>query len=82
MEACRCGHPKDAVTPHPCHWRSPGGRCGSPATQRFYNARPVCLSGVHMKLAVDETWACDEHWQVFLKMLADRDAVKTPADQG
>lgn len=82
METCRCGHPKDAVTPHPCHWQSPVGRCGAPSVQRFYNARPACLAGVQMKLVVDDTWACDEHWAVFQKMLADRAAVKGTAERG
>jgi len=61
MSTCRCGHSGDG--PHPCHHN--GYTCGKPAQQRFYNARPVCLSGVQTKVAVDETWACDEHWESF-----------------
>lgn len=65
MAECRCGHTGEG--PHPCHAK--GHTCGKPATQRFYNARPVCLSGMQMKLGVSETWACDECWEEFKAMM-------------
>jgi len=59
---CRCGYegPDDQ---HPCHGR--GYTCRQPAEHRFYNARPVALAGVQMKLSVDDTFACDECWAEF-----------------
>lgn len=39
--------------------------CKKPATQRFYDALPVCLAGAQMKFVVSETWACDECWASF-----------------
>ncbi len=73
--------------PHPCHWVGPSGRCAGPATRRFYDPnppdKPASLSGVHMKLSVTDTFACDEHWQVFQGMLRAREAkVKPAAAQG
>lgn len=66
---CRCGHRADSTEPHPCHKynRFGGGRCGKPATQRFYNPAPgrvpyAQVAGVQLKLEVAETWACDECW--------------------
>ena len=60
MDTCRCGH-KDGDDFHPCHAKA--YTCRKPATQRFYNPRPVCLAGVQMKFAVNETWACDDCWE-------------------
>lgn len=65
-EKCRCGHQGDEV--HPCH--ADGYQCRKPAEQRFYNARPVALTGVMMKLEMTETWACDECWKRFIEALA------------
>lgn len=64
---CRCGH-ADAGLPHPCH----GGAytCRKPARQYFYNPRPVALAGMQMKLGISETWACDECWDSFVKLMA------------
>lgn len=62
MSACRCGH-RDGEGPHPCH--ADDFRCGRPAKQRLYNARPAVLAGMQMKLTVTETWACDECWERF-----------------
>jgi hypothetical protein len=55
---CRCGW--NGEGDHPCHYGA--YTCGKPATQRFYNARPVCLAGAQLKFGVMETWACDDHW--------------------
>lgn len=57
-KGCRCGWNGEGE--HPCHWGA--YTCRKPAKQRFYGAKPVCLSGVQMKLGVSETRACDEHW--------------------
>lgn len=89
MDTCRCGHPKDAIVPHPCHWVGPGGMCGGPATRRFYAqpGRPASLAGVQMKapvapqVVVNDTFACDEHWKVFQGMLKERET-KVKADHG
>lgn len=62
---CRCGH--DGKGPHPCH--AVGYTCRKPATQRFYNARPVALAGVQMKFQATNTWACDECWNTLKKLL-------------
>jgi len=66
-QKCRCGHPNDSTSPHPCHGM--GHTCGRPAQQRFYNPRPAHLAGVQMKLEVSETWACDECWAWFRGLL-------------
>lgn len=65
MAHCRCGH--DGQGPHPCHAKA--YECRKPATQRFYNAQPVALSGMQMKLQVQDTWACDECWEEFKAMV-------------
>ncbi len=65
MKTCRCGYSGEGD--HPCH--AEGYTCGKSAKQRFYNPRPVALSGFQMKLQVEETWACDEHWESFQKQL-------------
>jgi hypothetical protein len=62
---CRCGF--DGNGPHPCH--NNGYSCRKPAAQRFYNPTPVALAGVQMKLEMSETWACDECWAGFRKLL-------------
>ena len=78
MEAagrCRCGHPNDSPTPHPCHGK--GYTCRRPAARRFYNPRLVSLAGMQMKVgAVGETWACDACWAEFkaLRATAQGDA--------
>lgn len=64
-KSCRCGFSGEGS--HPCH--NNGYTCRKPATQRFYNARPVALAGVQMKLQADETWACDECWEGFKEFL-------------
>lgn len=77
--SCRCGHPNVSTSPHPCHKykHKPGGRmnelvrCGKPAEQRFYNAHPVALAGVQMKLEVTESWACEECWVEFKVMMQE-----------
>ena len=58
---CRCGY--DNVGEHPCHGNA--YTCGKPSKQRFYNARPVALAGMQMKLEVTDTFACDECWIKF-----------------
>ena len=66
---CRCGwRPTEDHPPeHPCHAKA--YQCRKPARQRFYNARPVALSGMQMKLQVTDTWACDECWAEFQAMV-------------
>ena len=59
---CRCGHAASDA-PHPCHRK--GYTCGKPAKQRFYAPKTVSLSGVMMKVAVTDTWACDDCWANF-----------------
>ena len=83
---CRCGHAAGSKDPHPCHWRDFGGRCGQPATQRFYNPTPgrvpyAQVAGVQLKLELVDTWACDAHWAVFQRMLEEA-AQKSSASQG
>lgn len=74
-DKCRCGRDASNDKPHPCHGN--GYSCpNSGAKQHFYNARPTCLSGMQMKLAADETWACDKCWESFSKLLA-HEASKT-----
>lgn len=65
METCRCGYIGEGE--HPCH--AEGYTCGKPAKQRFYNPQTVALSGMQMKFQVQDTWACDQHWEEFLKLL-------------
>lgn len=76
MTTCRCGH--DGNGPHPCHMSVYS--CRKPATQRFYNPRPVALAGVQMKLEMDETWACDECWAAFLALVQNEK--KPPTSPG
>jgi hypothetical protein len=57
---CRCGYTAGAG-PHPCHGNN--YRCKRPAEQRFYNATAVSLSGMQMKLQVNDTFACDICWK-------------------
>jgi len=64
MNACRCGH--DGQGSHPCHAKA--YKCRKPASQRFYNAQRVALTGMQMKLQVQDTWACDECWEEFKAM--------------
>jgi hypothetical protein len=61
VKKCRCGF--DGTGAHPCHFG--GYTCGRQASQRFYNARPVSLAGMQMKVEATDTWACDEHWAEF-----------------
>lgn len=61
MPTCRCGHA--GQDPHPCHGNAYA--CKKPATQRFYNARPAHVAGMQMKLQVDDTWACDDCWNLY-----------------
>lgn len=61
MNTCRCGHVGDGE--HPCHGNA--YTCRKPSKQRFYNARPVALAGMQMKLQVTDTWACEECWIKF-----------------
>lgn len=58
---CRCGF--DGNGEHPCH--GDAYTCKKPSKQRFYNPRPVALSGMQMKLEVRDTFACDECWERF-----------------
>lgn len=58
---CRCGY--DGVGDHPCHGRAYS--CKRPASQRFYDPRPVSLAGVQMKFQVSDTWACNDCWTTF-----------------
>jgi len=63
VEACRCGH--TGTDPHPCHGN--GYQCKRPAKQRFYNVTTVALSGMQMKLQVNDTFACDICWKEWSK---------------
>ena len=75
-EHCRCGHPTDSTEPHPCHWGD--YTCREPATHFFY-AQPgigkFALAGAQMKVSANDSWACDTHRQLFLKELADVEAL-------
>ena len=64
-DRCRCGHPSKSTDPHPCH--ANGYTCRRHAKQRFYPAMLASLAGVQMKIAVHESWACDECWAEFQK---------------
>ena len=66
---CRCGAKKDD-TPHPCHGEA--YTCRKPAERRWYNARPVALSGMQMKVQVEDTWACEECWSKFKSVGKER----------
>jgi hypothetical protein len=61
QNACRCGW--DGKGEHPCHWGA--YTCRKPAKQRFYGAHLACLAGMQPKLGIHETWACDEHWDLW-----------------
>lgn len=65
---CRCGH--NGEGDHPCHYGV--YTCGKPSTQRFYNAKAVALSGMQMKFQVSDTWACDQHWEEYLKVYGEK----------
>jgi hypothetical protein len=71
-KACRCGW--DGVGDHPCHYPrlGPSYSCKRPAKERFYyDGHPFSLAGVQMKLSVNQTFACDECWEVFSKELKE-----------
>jgi hypothetical protein len=70
-EVCRCGY-VDNGGPHPCHGTA--YTCQKPAKFRLYNARPVPLAGMNLKFGADGTWACDECWAGFEKLLEARGA--------
>ncbi len=59
---CRCGF--NGTGDHPCH--SNGYSCGKPAKHRFYNAKGVALTGLQMKVQMNDTYACDECWNIYL----------------
>jgi len=58
MDSCRCGY--EGTGQHPCHGK--GYTCQKPAKQRFYDVQMPALAGMHMKVQVTETWACDACW--------------------
>ena len=60
INACQCGWNGEGE--HPCHWG--GYTCGKPASARFVT-RPTCLAGMQMKVEGYQTFACDEHWELF-----------------
>jgi hypothetical protein len=62
---CRCGHTGDM--PHPCHNR--GYTCRKPATLRIYSLVPVSLAGMQLKLAANQTYACDDCWTEYQQYL-------------
>jgi len=70
-KACRCGFSGEG--PHGCHKYQPdGSRCGKPASQRFYHlGPPASLAGMQLKFSVQETWACDEHWEEYQEYLKE-----------
>jgi hypothetical protein len=66
-DVCRCGW--DGQGDHPCHYRAYA--CKKAAKQRFYyDGKPFSLAGMQMKLSVHDTWACDECWEEFKRLLA------------
>lgn len=66
MSECRCGYTGNEDN-HPCHGQV--YTCRKPAKIRVYNTKPVALAGIQMKLVADITWACDECWKEFKKLL-------------
>lgn len=65
---CRCGYSgKDDE--HPCH--GDGYVCKNPSLQRFYSPKIVSLAGMQMKFDICDTWACDECWDSFKKLLEE-----------
>lgn len=68
---CRCGHDEESSDPHPCHYN--GYTCRKPAKARMYVPTMLfSLAGVQTKVSAIRTWACDEHWAVFMAALKDK----------
>lgn len=69
---CRCGWKGQGE--HPCHGN--GYTCRKPAQQRFYvPTMKFSLAGNQLKFSTAETWACDECWENFKKLMKEvRDA--------
>jgi len=67
-DKCRCGH--ETGGEHPCHGNQ--YRCRKPAIQRFVNQRtPYALAGTQMKFSAYDTWACDNCWEEFRKLISE-----------
>lgn len=66
MNNCRCGY-NTSNDYHPCHGN--GYTCKKPAKPRFYNPKLVALAGVQTKFQVSETYACDDCWENFSKVV-------------
>lgn len=69
--SCRCGF--DGQGDHPCHAKAYG--CRQPARERFYSTGYAALPGAQVKLSASQTWACDECWEEFKKILKLRTGV-------
>jgi hypothetical protein len=67
LPPCRCGYKGEG--PHPCHARLYA--CGKPGTPRFVCLGPAHLAGMQPKFSAYETYACDECWQAYLKLLKE-----------
>ena len=65
--ACRCGW--YGVGDHPCHHAA--YTCRRPAKRRFYvPSMAFTLAGGQLKFSMSDTFACDECWEAFSKLLS------------
>lgn len=63
---CRCGHDKKSNEPHPCHWQD--YTCRKPSLLRFI-LNNAGLSGSTPKFGANDTWACDDHWEEYKRLM-------------
>lgn len=65
-ERCRCGW--DGTGDHPCHYKN--YTCRKPAKERLYlPSMKFSLAGAQLKFSMSKTFACDECWEDFNKLL-------------
>lgn len=59
---CRCN--RETERGHLCHGQ--GYTCPNPGKLRIYNAEPVALAGMQMKVQAQQTIACDVCWAAYI----------------
>jgi hypothetical protein len=68
LVTCRCGW--DGTGDHPCHWGN--YTCRKPGKEFLYVPHMrFSLAGVQIKFSVEKTVACDEHRELFSKLLEE-----------